>query len=52
MTEQERRHVNGHTLVLPESEWLCLQCRHYFDALVDAELFWCGDACVHPGGDR
>jgi hypothetical protein len=29
--------------------WRCLQCGHRFDAAVDADLFWCGEDCKHPG---
>lgn len=38
---------NGHTLVLVECDWKCLQCKHYFDAAVDAEKFFCGEKCSH-----
>ena len=42
-----RHQRNGHTLVLNELDWKCLQCHHYFDAAVDAEKFFCGEACKH-----
>ena len=44
-----RRQRNGHTVEL-QTDWVCLQCGHHFDALVDADAFWCGDDCTgkHP----
>jgi hypothetical protein len=42
-----RHQRNGHTLVLVECDWKCLQCKHYFDAATDADKFFCGDACKH-----
>lgn len=49
-----RRQINGHTLDLRETSWRCLQCGHWFDAAVDARLFWCGDDCTgkHQGDPR
>jgi len=41
----DRRHRNGHILELDGSDWRCIHCRHWFDAAVDAEAFWCGDPC-------
>ena len=43
--ETGRHQRNGHTLVLVETDWKCLQCKHYFDAAIDADLFFCGDSC-------
>lgn len=47
----ETRQRNGHTIVLDGCVWKCRQCGHKFDALVDADLFWCGEDCTgkHPG---
>ncbi len=42
-----RHQRNGHTLELDENEWKCLQCKHYFDAAVDADKFFCGETCKH-----
>ena len=42
-----RHQRNGHTLILAETTWKCLQCHHYFDAAIDAEKFFCGDKCKH-----
>ena len=46
----DRRHRNGHILELGGGTWRCIHCRHWFDAAVDADLFWCGDDCTgkHP----
>lgn len=47
------RHIrNGHVLVLGENSWICLGCRHKFDAASDANLFHCGEKCVHPGDEK
>lgn len=46
--ETGKHHRHGHLLELRETDWLCLICRHHFDAAIDAELFWCGEPCVHP----
>lgn len=45
--ETGRYQCNGHTLELQETDWKCIQCKHYFDAAVDAEKFFCGDPCKH-----
>lgn len=49
--ETGRHHRNGHVLILSEDDWRCQICGHYFDAAVDAELFFCGEDCTgkHPG---
>ena len=47
--ENARHHRNGHLLELRECDWRCLVCGHWFDAAIDADLFWCGDDCRHPG---
>jgi hypothetical protein len=45
--ELDGRHQrNGHTLHLDGCTWRCLQCRHWFDAAIDAEAFWCGEDCA------
>lgn len=51
---QSTRQRNGHTVILDGVMWRCLQCDHRFDALVDADRFWCGDDCTgkHPGDAR
>jgi hypothetical protein len=46
--ETGRHHRNGHLIQLDGCEWRCQHCRHWFDAAVDADLFWCGDPCTHP----
>jgi hypothetical protein len=45
--ETGRHQRNGHTLVLQETDWKCLQCQHYFDAATDADKFFCGEPCRH-----
>jgi hypothetical protein len=49
--ENGRHHRNGHLIELRETDWRCLICGHWFDAAVDADLFWCGEDCTgkHPG---
>lgn len=46
-----RHHRNGHLLELSEGAWHCLICKHWFEAAIDADLFWCGESCLgkHPG---
>lgn len=43
--ETGRHHRNGHLIELRETSWKCLICKHYFDAAVDADKFFCGDPC-------
>lgn len=47
--ETGRHHRSGHLIELRECDWRCLVCGHWFDAAADADLFWCGDPCRHPG---
>lgn len=49
--ETGRHHRNLHLIELRECSWRCLQCGHWFDAAVDADLFACGEDCAgkHPG---
>lgn len=45
--ETGRHQRNGHTLELSGCNWECLQCKHQFDAAVDADKFFCGEPCSH-----
>jgi hypothetical protein len=47
--ENGRHHRRGHILELRECDWRCLICGHWFEAASDADLFWCGNRCKHPG---
>jgi hypothetical protein len=52
--ETGRHHRNLHVLELQGVNWICLICKHTFDAAVDADLFACGESCEgkHFGEDR
>lgn len=46
--ETGRHHRNAHLILLVGLMWYCEICKHYFDAAVDADLFACGEKCIHP----